>query len=301
MKITVIQVDNNITKIEDRLKDIELKIEQAPNSDFVILTELSTPGYIPNERIWQYKEKNGELTKKWAVQIAKKYNIYLGAGYVEEESGEIYNSYLIANKDGIIGNIRKSEAESNIFKRGNFAHVIDTPIGKIAIAICFDAHKKLFYDAIKDENISMIIMPHAWPTDERRIKEDRYKIKRMITAYGDAFDCPVVFANAVGNVDKMSGITGKLMNPKKYKLNGHSSIYINGKIIEIKSNSDILSFECDIFNKERKKEILFFLFWIDKGSFIYRNIILPLDIKKGIKMYKNSKNNNFKILKCKGV
>ena len=46
----------------------------------------------------------------------------------------------------------------------------------------------------------------------------------LISTYGETFGCPVVFANAIGEVESMAGITGKIMNPSKYKLNGHSCV-----------------------------------------------------------------------------
>lgn len=107
MKITVIQVNNNILGIRNRLKYIEEQIKNIDETDFVILTELSTSSYIPNQKIWQYAESNGELTKEWATEIARKYNIYIGAGFVEKAENDIYNSYLIANSDGILGTLEK--------------------------------------------------------------------------------------------------------------------------------------------------------------------------------------------------
>ncbi len=294
MRITIIQVDNNIIGIENRLKQIENQLESINDTDFVVLSELSTSGYIPNENIWKYAEEGCSITKKWATLMAKKYNIYIGAGCIEKEDNDFYNTYLIANPEGVLGTIRKSEPESNIFKRGNFGHIINTPIGNIAVSICFDSHKKAFYDSIKDEDISLILMPHAWPMNETMYKEDKQKINTLLTSYGNAFDCPVIFANAIGNVEPMAGITGKLMNPSKYKLNGHSCAYTNGDIIDIDNNSNILSFECIMNSKKRKNDITFYGDWIDKGSFLYRNVALPLDIKKGIKLYNKSKEKNFK-------
>ena len=287
MKITVIEVNNNIIGIKERLNDIEEQIKRL-NTDFVILPELSTCGYIPNKDVWKYAEDNGNITKKWAIEMAKKYHIYIGAGFVELKDNDIYNSYLIANKDGILGVVRKNEPESNIFKRGKFNHIIKTPLGNIAISICFDSHKKDFYDAIKNEKISMIIMPHAWPTNKKNEKKDIKKIINLVKSYYESFNCQVIFANAYGNFSKMKGITGLLMNPRKYKLNGNSIIY-NGKI-----NFKNLTMDCEITPKKRIKDITFYDNWIDKGSFIFRKIILPLDIKRGIKLYNKSKKNNFK-------
>lgn len=109
--------------------------------------------------------------------MTRKYNIYIGAGFAKKAENDIYNSYLIANPDGVLGTVRKSNPESNIFKRENFGHIIESPLGKIAISICFDSHKKSFYDSIKSEDISIILITHAWATDIEREKEDKQKIR----------------------------------------------------------------------------------------------------------------------------
>lgn len=293
MKITLIQVNNNIIGISNRLEHIEEQIQKAGETDFVVLTELSTSGYIPNKKIWQYAETDGEITKKWATEMARKYNIYIGAGFVERAENDIYNSYLLANSRGVLGVIRKSEPEANIFKRGNFGHIVETPLGKIAISICLDSHKKSFYESIKNEDVSMILMPHAWATDKERETEDKQKIQTLVNAYGNAFDCPVIFANAVGEVEQMAGITGKLMDPQKYKLNGNSIIFADGRTTDFASKRENLSAECDIEIKKRKKDITFYGEWIDEGSALFRNVVIPLDVKKGIKMYNKSKESDF--------
>ena len=132
-------------------------------------------------------------------------------------------------------------------------------------------------------------MPHAWAMDERYDKEDNIKIKTLITKYNKAFNVPVIFANAVGKVEKMAGITGKLMNPKKYKLRGKSQVAVDGKIIKLNKNEKILTFECDIISNKRTNNITFYGQWIDKGSWLFRSVVIPLDVKKGIKMYNDAK------------
>lgn len=294
MRITLIQASNNITGILNRLRYIEELIQKAGETDFVVLPELSTSRYIPNKEIWQYAERNGEITKRWAIEMARKYDIYIGAGFVERYQDDIYNSYLLANSKGILGVVRKNEPESNIFKRGRFGHMIKTPLGNIMISICLDSHKKSFYESIKDNDISMILMPHAWPTDSHQEVIDKQKILTLVNAYGHAYHCPVVFVNAVGEVKQMAGITGKLMSPKKYKLNGNSVIYVDGQTTEFAGKKEILSVECDIESRQRQKDITFYGEWIDKGSRLFRDIVIPLDVKRGIKMYEHSKKKDFK-------
>lgn len=294
MKICVIQVNNDIIGINNRLNYIEEEIKKC-KCDFVILPELSTSGYIPNSKIWQYAEKDGKITKKWALEMSKKYNIYLGAGFIERNGEDMYNSYLITSPDKVLGVVRKNEPESNIFKRGKFDHIIPSPFGNIAVSICLDSHKKDFYESIKDEEISLILMPHAWATDIEREEDDKKKILALITSYGKSYGCPVVFANAIGNVEEMAGITGKLMNPKKYKLNGNSIILSNNELTSFAGLNQNIYSDIDVKPKKRKSDINFYGEWIDKGSLLFRNVVIPLDVKKGIKLYNQSKDNGFEL------
>lgn len=47
----------------------------------------------------------------------------------------------------------------------------------------------------------------------------------------------------------MAGITGKLMNSQRYKLNGNSIIFADGRITEFAGKRENLSEECDIKTK----------------------------------------------------
>ena len=91
----------------------------------------------------------------------------------------------------------------------------------------------------------------------------------------------------------MAGITGKLMNPQRYKLNGNSIIFANGKTTDFASKRESLSVECDIETKKRKQDITFYGEWIDEGSALFRNVVIPLDVKRGIKIYERSKKDGF--------
>lgn len=91
----------------------------------------------------------------------------------------------------------------------------------------------------------------------------------------------------------MAGITGKLMNPQKYKLNGNSIIYSDGKVTNFAGKSESLSVECEVKPRKRTQDITFYGDWIDEGSALFRNVVIPLDVKKGVKMYNKSKESDF--------
>lgn len=292
MKFSIIQLDNSVRGISERLAMTEALVAKCGLTDFVILPELSTPGYIPTYDIWQYKEDNGFLTKAWAVGMAQKYRCYIGCGYLEYADGEYYNAYLIANADGVCGSVRKGEPESNLFKRGEVSHIIDTPLGKIGVSICFDSHRESVYNGLKKEKPVVILMPHAWAMsvdkDNHVRRENIVKTDFLGQTYAEAFGVPVIFANAKGDVEQMAGITGKLM--KDYRLMGQSGVYFpDGRVMHFDVR-EICSFEADISKPGAlTKEIRFYDGYIDKGSALFRKVVLPLDIRKGVREYERNK------------
>lgn len=78
--------------------------------------------------IWQYADNDSMGTSKWAIAMAEKYHTYIAVGYLERKNGDYYNSYLIADSNRVCGIVRKSEGEAFIFKRGDFSHIICTPL-----------------------------------------------------------------------------------------------------------------------------------------------------------------------------
>lgn len=288
MRITVLQTNNNVKGLKARFEYIEKLIARIPDPEFVILPELSSCSYIPNQNVWKYKESFGCRTKSWAHDMARKYHCYISAGYVETDGHDIYNSYLIANESGVLGTVRKIEGESNIFKRENFGSTIDTPLGTIGVAICFDSHRKCFYDNIEDQSPVLILMPHAWATNDKYSAPHLEKIDHLGQTYANCFGCPVIFANALGDVEPMPGITGHMMNPKTFKLNGNSVIYEKGKSPIRMGTEESLT--CDVqIKSDKSKCIEFYNGWIDKDNALFRRFILPFDVKRGTRLYEQNK------------
>lgn len=287
----VLQLDNAITGIENRFAMIEQQLAQLGRVDFVMLPELSTPGYLPTYELWQYKEPGGMRTKTWAAEMAKKYNIHLACGYLDFSDGDYYNAYLIAGPEGVCGSVYKEEAESNIFCRGKFSHVISTPLGNIGVGICFDSHRACFYEGIKKEELVLILMPHAWAMPVgRHGKVDPptlAKIDFLCRSYADAFGVPVLFCNATGPVDRMAGVTGTLMS--NYRLMGQSGVYLPSKAPLHFKEARIGLAVAELAPRRLQKQIQFYDDYIDKGSFLFRHLVLPSDIRKGVQEYQKHK------------
>ena len=144
MRIFALELDNDIKGIEQRKTYIEELIGSLPSPDFIVLPELAICSYMASQEIWKYTDNCGQNTSAWMVQIARKYNTFIGAGYLDKENGDYFNRYMIAAPEGVCGVVSKSEGESAVFKRGNFGNVISTPFGNVGVGICFDSRRKHF-------------------------------------------------------------------------------------------------------------------------------------------------------------
>ena len=112
MRIFALELDNDIKGIERRKAYIEGLIEKLPKPDIVVLPELAICSYMASQKIWKLADDCGRDASQWTVSIAKKYNTYIGACYLDKENGDYYNRYMIAGPDGVCGVVTKSEGES---------------------------------------------------------------------------------------------------------------------------------------------------------------------------------------------
>ena len=128
---------------------------------------------MASQKIWELADDCGSDTSEWAVSVAKKYNTYIGAGYLDKEDGDYYNHYMIAGPNRVCGIVTKSEGKSAVFKRGNFGSIIHTPFGNVGVGICYDSRRKHFYDNVSNEELSLILFPHGSPADPNKPDKER--------------------------------------------------------------------------------------------------------------------------------
>ncbi len=49
----------------------------------------------------------GANTSAWSVAMAQKYNTYIGTGYLDKETGDYFNRYMIVGTEGVCGVVSK--------------------------------------------------------------------------------------------------------------------------------------------------------------------------------------------------
>ncbi len=292
MRIFALELDNDIKGIAQRDGYVEGLIRQLPDPDLVVLPELSRCSYMANQEMWKYADDCGRETSEWAVRMAKTYNTFIGAGYLDREGGDYYNRYLIAGPDGVCGHVSKSEGESAVFKRGHFGSVIATPFGDVGVAICFDSRRKHFYENVKDRELSLILFPHGAPADPKKPETEHAENDKRCGMYAHAFGVPVVYVNCKGSLEYMPGMMGKMMRQHGFRMNGMSRIYADGGAVLETGLPEAVGLEIDLTPKKRTGEIRFHGEDILPGNWLFKHLILGPDTRAGIRSYEANRLHN---------
>ncbi len=284
-RVFALELDNDIKGIEQRDAYIEGLIRQLPKPELVVLPELSRCSYMASQAIWEYADDCGRETSAWAVRTAKTYGTRIGVGYLDRENGDYYNRYLIAGPEGVYGTVTKSEGESAVFKRGDFGSVIDTPFGKVGVAICFDSRRRHFYENVKDEELSLILFPHGAPADPTKPETERAENDRRCRMYVDAFGVPVVYVNSRGSLEYMPGMMGAMMKKHGFRMNGMSRIYADGAEPIETGIPEASGAEIELSPRKRRADIRFCGQDILPGNWLFKHLILKPDTRAGIRSY----------------
>ena len=291
MRIFALELDNDIKGIEQRDAYIEGLIRKLPGPELVVLPELSRCSYMASQAMWQYADDCGRDTSDWAVRTAKAYGTFIGVGYLDREDGDYYNRYLIAGPDGVCGTVSKSEGESAVFKQGDFGSVIETPFGKVGVAICYDSRRKHFYENVRDEELSLILFPHGAPADPKKPEKERAENDRRCQMYVDAFGVPVVYVNSKGSLEYMPGMMGAMMKKHGFRMNGMSRIYAEDAVPIESGIPEAFGAEVGLAPHRRRTEIRFHSEDILPGNWLFRHLILEPDTKAGIRSYEANRNS----------
>jgi N-carbamoylputrescine amidase len=138
--------------------------------------------------------------------------------YLEAEASNFYNSFVLADPDGLIaGRVRKNppaSAEAYFFTAGDDLHFIDTAIGRIGVSICYEAilHKRIAEHQRNRIDLLLIPMSAATPYPVFPVrKKDCTTFNEMLKGLAAYHACtlgvPVIMANKCGPlVTSMPGI-----------------------------------------------------------------------------------------------
>ena len=181
----------------------------AQGAELVLLPELFAIGYELSEKAWAAAEPEGGVTEQWLCDAAARHSIYLGGSYLQAEGEDFYDVFSLASPGGeIVGRVSKQFAgyvEPYVFKGKASNRVIETDLGRIAVAVCYDSCFRSTSEAVIAADADLLLIPLCGPTPQKRW----YYSKRRMEQYNNTYryaaskcasllGIPVVMANKCG-------------------------------------------------------------------------------------------------------
>jgi N-carbamoylputrescine amidase len=122
----------------------------------VLFPELSITGFVPNHPTGDHAswlrdalqgaramaERLDGAAVRRLVDIARETGVLVAAGLLEDAGHLLHNTHVLVGPGGLLGAWRKMHVplfEMPLYNGGGVPDVVDTPLGRIGITICFDA------------------------------------------------------------------------------------------------------------------------------------------------------------------
>ena len=146
-------------------------IKQAKGADLMILPEIWNLGFMEFDRYVPEAEHEDGPTLTALRDMARETGAFIHTGsIVAEYDGKYYNSsYLLSPKGEILANYRKihlfgyGSRETEILSSGSEIVVLDTDLGRLAMATCYDLRFPELFRRMMDMGAKMILVCSAWP------------------------------------------------------------------------------------------------------------------------------------------
>ncbi len=170
ISIALAQLDLKIGDAENNFLKAQESVQRASQlgAEIVLLPELWASGFdLDQTHLYASLLNEGWFTRMREMAVENK--IGLGGSLIEENQGEYYNTFaLYDNKGDLLGSYRKihlfQKLQEHIhFSEGNKVVVVDSPWGRIGLAICYDLRFPEIFRSCAVQGAKLILLVAEWP------------------------------------------------------------------------------------------------------------------------------------------
>lgn len=211
LRVAAVQMPSENGQIAANLARATEWVERAVHdgAELVLLPEFLSTGYIWTQAIWNAAEPKCGPTVEWLRATSRRLGIWLGTTYLEAEGSDFYNTFVLTGPDGAeAGRVRKQHPalwEAAFFRGEVGSHVIDTPLGRIGVGICYENYLAFLPPLLHRESVDLLLMPHSAPSPTESIPVLRHMVARfqadlqsVASHYANALGIPAIMVNKCG-------------------------------------------------------------------------------------------------------
>ncbi|MBS9434890.1 deaminated glutathione amidase [Photorhabdus hainanensis] len=167
--------------IKHNLAQIEQQIKQLPDTIKFVMTPENALLFANADSYRKHAEQQGHGPLQQAVsEIACRYGVWLLIGSMplisRENPERLTSSSLLFDDQGKIcarydkihmfdvniNDEHGSYNESSVFQRGEHITVVDTPVGRLGMTICYDLRFPGLFQALREQGAELISVPAAF-------------------------------------------------------------------------------------------------------------------------------------------
>lgn len=178
--IACVQMDVAIGEVEANRRKIVERTREAVEREakLVIFPECALTGYCfdSQEEAAQFAEQIDGPSAEAIAHACSETGAHVVAGFIEKDGSNFYNAAMVVGPNGTIGGYRKVHLPflglDRFVKAGDRPFdVIDLPIGKIGVNICYDVSFPEAARTLKLMGAELIVLPTNWPPGAWRTPE----------------------------------------------------------------------------------------------------------------------------------
>lgn len=171
VRVAVAQMHCIPRQIEANLDKIERLVRGAASdgAQLVILPETATTGYFISEDLGRLAEPDDGPTAQRLAALSRDCSVYLAVGMAIAAEGRFFDAQLLFGPNGArLATYRKAHlfsAERQWYAAGDAPTVVETPIGRIGMTICYDLMFPEYIRRLVDLGADIVINSTNWITD----------------------------------------------------------------------------------------------------------------------------------------
>lgn len=175
-----------------------LRQAAAEGADILLLPELWASGYDLENASQYASPLDGGWFEKMG-ELARDAGIALGGSLIEVDGENYFNTFVLLDKTGTqLGFYRKGHLfdlidEKKYFRAGDKLAVINSPWGRLGLALCYDLRFPELFRAYALQGVETILLVAEWP--QRRIAH----WNALLLARAIENQCFVAAVNKVGS------------------------------------------------------------------------------------------------------
>ena len=183
ISIALSQISCKIGDKKHNLNKMKEQIKQAKKNgaNLIIFPELALTGYTLKDLVYESAEPIPGPSTNLLTEVAKKENIHIVFGMVEQStkaSAVLYNTAVLLSPRGFVGKYQKTYLpthsvfeEKRYFRPGSNLPIFETDIGKLGLIICYDVFFPETGRLLRLKGAQLIICISASPAVRRKFFE----------------------------------------------------------------------------------------------------------------------------------